>query len=91
MPTAVSGDMGAGRTGESEPGVAPSGGDHPVSVLTDILVASLDSLARAGQADAACRQAGKACAALRVSDPVQWRKFNALLHRMRRLVPSGDS
>ncbi|AZO25873.1 hypothetical protein EJ070_24910 [Mesorhizobium sp. M1E.F.Ca.ET.045.02.1.1] len=62
-----------------------------VSALADILVASLETLAKAGQADAACRQAGKACAALRVSNPAQWRKFNALLHRLSSQAPWGDS
>lgn len=86
MQTAMSGDMGADRPEAPEPGVAYSSGDHLVSALADILVASLDTLAKAGQADAACRQAGKACAALRVSNLVQWRKFNALLHRLSRQV-----
>lgn len=58
------------------------GGRDPVSGLAAILVASLEALALAGQADAACRQAGKACAVLREADPAQWRKFNALLHRL---------
>jgi hypothetical protein len=50
--------------------------------LADILVASLDVLAKAGQIDAACRLAGRACAQLRDVDARQWQKFNALLHRL---------
>ena len=87
----MSGDMRGDRTEASEPGIAPSSGDHLVSGLADLLVTSLETLAKAGQADAACRQAGKVCAALRVSNPAQWRKFNALLHRLSRQAPRGDS
>lgn len=79
------------RTETSEPGAAPSSGDKLVPDLADLLVTSLETLANAGQADAACRQAGKACAALRVSSPAQWRKFNALLHRLSRQAPLDDS
>lgn len=86
FPTAVSGDMGADRI-EAEAGIATFSGDHTVSVLTDILVTSLEALAKAGHADAACRQVGKACAALRASNPAQWRKLNALLHRLSRQAP----
>lgn len=50
--------------------------------LIDILLSSLEALAAAGQADAACRLAGRACAALRNKDPSGWRRFNALLHRL---------
>jgi hypothetical protein len=55
--------------------------DVPVA-LTDILLTSLEALAAAGQADAACRLAGKACAALRGRDPSGWQRFNVFLHRM---------
>jgi len=54
--------------------------------LTDPLLASLEALAAAGQADAACRLAGQACAALRKDDPSSWRRFNALLHRLSKAV-----
>lgn len=54
--------------------------------LADILVASLDVLAKAGQIDAACRLAGRACAQLRDVDARQWQKFNALLHRLSKQV-----
>jgi hypothetical protein len=60
----------------------PNGGDNQVAALADLLVGSLEILAKAGQADAACRAAGTACAVLRRANPVQWRKFNALLHRL---------
>ena len=54
---------------------------NPASLI-DILVSSLEALAAAEQADAACRLAGRACATLRNKDPDGWRKFNALLHRL---------
>lgn len=54
--------------------------------LTDLLLSSLETLAAAGQADAACRLAGHACALLRKDDPSGWRRFNALLHRLSKLV-----
>jgi len=52
----------------------------------EFLVASLDTSARLGQADAACREAGRACAVLRGANLAQWRKFNALPHRLSRHV-----
>lgn len=66
-------------------------GEGPAAGLADLLVASLDALARAGQADAACRMAGHACALLRQGDARQWQKFNALLHRLSRLVEHDDA
>ena len=56
------------------------------SGLADLLLSSLEALAKAGQADAACRLAGQACAFLRKDDPGGWRKFNALLHRLSKLT-----
>lgn len=50
--------------------------------LVGVLLASLEALAAAGEADAACRLAGQACAALRHSDPAAWQRFNVFLHRM---------
>ncbi|TAL82459.1 MAG: hypothetical protein EPN74_17025 [Rhodanobacter sp.] len=55
--------------------------------LIGILLASLEALAVAGQVDAACRLAGRACVALRHSDPQGEHRFNALLHRMAPRVP----
>lgn len=54
--------------------------------LSGILLASLEALAAAGQAEAACRLAGQACAALRRSDPAACQRFNVLLHRLTRHV-----
>ena len=65
--------------GQSQAGVTS---DPVAAVLTDVLVESLQLVARAGDADAACRLAGRACAALRHDHPVQWRRFNVLLHRL---------
>lgn len=50
--------------------------------LTGVLLTSLEALAAAGEADAACRLAGQACAELRHSDPAAWQRFNVFLHRM---------
>lgn len=61
------------------------GQDSPTALI-DILLASLEALAATGQVDAACRLAGRACAVLRKDDPIGWRKFNALLHRLSILV-----
>ncbi|MBN8967140.1 MAG: hypothetical protein J0G95_01560 [Rhizobiales bacterium] len=58
----------------------------PAPVLDALLLESLQALAAAGQPEAACRLAGRACAALRNGDSRQWRKFNALLHRLSPMV-----
>lgn len=50
--------------------------------LTGVLLASLQALAAAGEADTACRLAGQACAELRHTDPAAWQRFNVFLHRM---------
>lgn len=64
-----------------------SGAGQPcITPLTDVLLASLEKLAAAGQADAACRLAGQACAELRQSDPAAWQRFNVFLHRMIKYV-----
>jgi hypothetical protein len=64
----------------------PAKPGDPTVALADLLVASIEALAGAGEVEAACRQAGQACAVLRRTDPGQWRKFNALLHRLSRRV-----
>ncbi len=58
-------------------GAAPEG-------LVEILLASLETLAAEGQVDAACRLAGRACVALRRTDPAGGRRFDVLLHRLSR-------
>ena len=55
--------------------------------LAGILLSSLEALAAAGQIETACRLAGRACVALRHSDPQGERRFNALLHRLTPRVP----
>jgi len=52
--------------------------------LADVLLDSLRQLAAAGENEAACRLAGQACAILRRGDAGNWRRFNALLHRLSR-------
>jgi hypothetical protein len=54
------------------------------SALAEVLLASLQQLAAAGETEAACQLAGKACAILRPRDARAWRRFNALLHRLTR-------
>jgi hypothetical protein len=57
-----------------------------LSRLADVLVEALDALATAGEPRDASRLAGRACAALRLDAPQDWRKFNALLHRLSRQI-----
>ncbi len=47
-----------------------------------LLLETLQRLADAGEVDAACRIAGRACAVLRRSDVKGERRFNALLHHL---------
>jgi len=82
-------DMEADRTSVTGCDAVRSGVEGQVAGLADILVASLETLAGLGQADAACREAARACAVLRGANPAQWRKFNALLHRLSRHVHCG--
>lgn len=60
--------------------------DAAVTDLSAILLAGLKALAEAGEADQACRLAGRACAVLRSEHGGEWRRFNALLHRLARLT-----
>lgn len=54
----------------------------PDEQIIVLLLDALQKLADAGEVDAACRIAGKACVALRRSDTKSERRFNALLHRL---------
>jgi hypothetical protein len=54
------------------------------ATIVDVLLDSLQQLAAAGETEAACRLAGQACAVLRRDDVPNWRRFNALLHRLAR-------
>jgi hypothetical protein len=53
-----------------------------LSQLSEILLESTVALAGTGQVEAACRLAGRACVALRASNPTAARRFDALLHRL---------
>lgn len=53
-----------------------------VSRLTEILLASLTSLAATGEIEATCRLAGHAYVALQKTDQIAARHFDALLHRL---------
>lgn len=50
--------------------------------VCNVLLDSLRTLADAGEVDAACRLAGRACVALRHSQPALARRFDVLLHRL---------
>lgn len=50
--------------------------------VIEILLASITALAKAGEAEKACRLAGQACVALRRTDPASARRFDVLLHRL---------
>lgn len=60
--------------------LASAGGLSPL--LSAILLESLAALAEAGEAEKACRLAGRACVALRATDPAAARRFDVLLHRL---------
>ncbi len=62
----------------SAPGPIMAPQDQVVPLLLD----ALQRLADAGEVDAACRIAGKACVILRPVVPKDERRFNALLHRL---------
>jgi hypothetical protein len=68
--------------------MSPNNAPDPVkdaidrATLDALLLESLTALAAAGQDDAACRLAGRACALYRQSDMMAWNKFNILLHRL---------
>lgn len=53
-----------------------------IEKLVELLSASLQRLAAAGDVEGACRLAGQACAAVRLTNPVAEHRFNALLHRL---------
>lgn len=54
----------------------------PQEQVNLLLLDALQKLAGAGEVDAACRIAGKACVLLRRAAPRDERRFNALLHRL---------
>lgn len=56
----------------------------PHEQINLLLLDALQKLADAGEVDAACRIAGKACVILRRTAPKDERRFNALLHRLAR-------
>lgn len=64
------------------PASQPSPPQAVATALSVILQDALKALAEAGEADAACQLAARACAALRHDEPALWRRFNALLHRI---------
>jgi hypothetical protein len=54
----------------------------PSNGILEILLESVMALAKAGEVEKACRIAGRACVALRDTDPRAAQRFNALLHRL---------
>jgi hypothetical protein len=76
----------------SDPGLAPAQASRgaPLEGVIVLLLDALQKLANAGEVDAACRIAGKACVLLRQTSPRAEQRFNALLHRLaHRLGPVG--
>jgi len=64
----------------------------PPRDLVQLLLASLEKLAAAGEVEAACRLAGEACVLLRTRDARATQHFNALLHRLTRSAhPANQS
>lgn len=72
--------MSAQGTSRTEGPAADQG--PPVQNLAELLLTSLSALAAAGEVEAACRLAGKACVALRHCDQATARRFDVLLHRL---------
>lgn len=66
----------------------PARQDNPIA---DILLESIAALAAGGEVDRACRLAGRAYCASRLSDPWTARRFDVLLHRLTRLVETRAS
>jgi hypothetical protein len=50
--------------------------------LSEILLESVIALAGSGEVETACRLAGRACVAIRATDPTAARRFDVLLHRL---------
>src|SRR3546814_15451978 len=71
--TPISDDQGARPPNDVAALIAP---------ISDVLLASLSTLADAGETDAACRLAGRAYAHLRKPRPAIARRFDVLLHRL---------
>lgn len=62
--------------------------EDEASALIGLLIELLLALAAAGEAEAACRLAGRGFALLRRSSPRLAQKFNALLHRLAPMTSS---
>ena len=63
-------------------GVRPQTAPVMPARITEILLASIAALAKAGEVEHACRLAGQACVTLRGTDPAAARRFDVLLHRL---------
>ena len=74
----------------SDPGLAQTSRVAPQEGIIVLLLDALQKLADAGEVDAACRIAGKACVLLRQTSPGTEQRFNALLHRLARRLGPGD-
>jgi len=55
---------------------------RPAFPIADLLLESLHSLAQAGEAENACRLAGRTYALLRTAQPDVARRFDVFLHRL---------
>ncbi|WIM11618.1 hypothetical protein [Enhydrobacter sp.] len=74
------------RHGDGQAEVELTDSSGPATQLVEILVASIEALAGAGEVETACRLAGQACIALRTTDPAAAHRFDALLHRLTRTL-----
>ena len=72
--------MSRGMHALSEPNAAD--GSAAAERLSEILLESVAALAEAGELETACRLAGQACVALRITNPAAARRFDVLLHRL---------
>lgn len=55
---------------------------HLTEAVSVVLLEGLRALADAGEVEAACRLAGRACVTLRHTRPSLARRFDVLLHRL---------
>jgi hypothetical protein len=61
--------------------------DNEIEAMARVLTQGLKALADSGQADLACRLAGQAYVAVRLSHPPVARRFNAFLHQYASSAP----
>ncbi len=70
------------RGSDARSAAAPAFGERHPESLVDVLQTTLKLLAAAGNVEAACELAAKACVILRRDRSGDERRFDALLHRL---------